>query len=103
MAMVGPLWMLGEVRGGSGGCRAGGSPRISEGGAAEGGHDVGALFAGGVDVGADVESVLGDVFAGQSPGDFCCVLVGRRSRSLMLFVGQIRMSSVNRRTSAWRS
>jgi hypothetical protein len=37
------------------------------------------------------------------PEIFCCVLVGRRSRSLMLFVGQIRVSKQKRRTSFSRS
>lgn len=33
------------------------------------GQDVGAVFAEGVDVAADVKAVLGDVFAGESSGD----------------------------------
>jgi hypothetical protein len=32
-------------------------------------HDVLAVLAGGVDVAADVEAVLGDVVAGQAAGD----------------------------------
>ena len=37
------------------------------------------------------------------PEIFCWVLVGRTPRSLMLFVGQIRVSVVNRSTSSSRS
>ena len=62
-----------------------------------------AVLAGGVDVAADVEPVLGGVFAGEPPEIFCWVLVGRTPRSLMLFVGQIRVSVANRSTSSSRS
>ena len=66
------------------------------------GQDVLAVFAGGVDAAADVEPVLGGVFAGQAAGDLLLGLRGRTPRSLMLLVGQIRVSVQNRRTSAWR-
>jgi hypothetical protein len=52
----------------SGGRGVWGSPRVAGEGVAEGGYDVDAVFAGGVDVAANVEAVLGDVFAGQPAG-----------------------------------
>jgi hypothetical protein len=45
-------------------------PGVADDGLAQRGDDVGAVFAGGVDVGAYVESILGDVFAGESARDF---------------------------------
>ena len=39
----------------------------------------------------------------RRPEIFCWVFSGRTPRSLMLFVGQIVVSRVNRRTSSWRS
>jgi len=39
-------------------------------------HGVLAVLAGGVDVAADVEAVLGDVVAGQAAGDFLLGLQG---------------------------
>jgi hypothetical protein len=57
------------------------------------------VFAHGVDVAADIEAVLGDVLAGEPPGNLLLGLEGRRPRSLMLLVGQIRVSVVNRSTS----
>jgi hypothetical protein len=48
-------------------------------------YGVAAVLAGGVDVTADVEAVLGDVVAGQAAGDFLLCFRGRTPRSLMLF------------------
>ena len=79
---------------GSMGCRHHGAQDV---------HDVAAGFAGGVDVAADVEAVLGDVLAGEPPRGFLLVFTGRTPRSLMLFAGQILVSSQNRVTSACRS
>src|SRR3977135_219999 len=64
------------VFGCSGGSQPRGFPGVSGDGLAQGGDDVGAVFAGGVDVSANVESVLGDVFAGQPAGDFLLGLGG---------------------------
>jgi hypothetical protein len=50
------------------------------------------VLACGVDVAADVQPVLGGLLAGEPAGIFCCVLRGRTRRSLMLFVGQTRVS-----------
>ena len=66
-------------------------------------EDIVAVFAGGVDVAADVEAVPGGVVAGSRPEIFCWVLFGRSPDSLMLFVGHTPVSVVNRRTSASRS
>src|SRR5437870_5644266 len=68
--MIGPLWTMSEVCGGSGRCLAGWSPGVAGEGPVYGGHDVDAVLAGGVDVAADVEPVLGCGFAGQAAGDF---------------------------------
>jgi hypothetical protein len=48
-----------------------------------------AVFAGGVDVAADVEAVLGEVLPGEPARIFCWVFTGRTPRSETLFVGQI--------------
>ena len=61
-----------------------------------------AVFPGSVGVAADVEAVLGDVVTGQAAGDFLLAFRGRTPCSLMLLVGQIRVSRVNRSTSSWR-
>ena len=62
-----------------------------------------AVLAGCVDVAADVEAVPGVVSLLVSwPDIFCWVFSGRTPRSLVLFVGQIRVSVVNRSTSSWR-
>jgi hypothetical protein len=53
--------------------------------AAQDGEGVVAVLAGGVDVAADVQPVLGDVFAGQTAGYLLLGLDGRTPRSLMLF------------------
>src|ERR1019366_6913254 len=42
-------------------------------------HDVAVVLAGGVDVAADVEAVLGDVLAGQPPRDLLLGLHGPHS------------------------
>ena len=39
-------------------------------------EDIASVIAGGVDVAADVEAVLGGVVAGQPPGDFLLGLTG---------------------------
>ena len=87
---------------GDGGWR-GWLPGVSGEDAAQDGHDVLAVLAGGVDVAADVEPVLGRVLAGEVAGDFLLGLTGRTPRSLMLFVGQTRVSVVNRSTACSRS
>ena len=46
------------------------SPGPAEHEVVQGVHGVAAVLAGGVDVAADVEAVLGDVVAGQAAGDF---------------------------------
>ena len=51
------------------GCKAGWSPGVAGEGLADGCHDIDAVLARGVDVAADVEPVLGDVFAGQAARD----------------------------------
>ncbi len=48
-------------------------------------HGVLAVLAGGVDVAADVEAVLGDVVAGETAGDLLLCLQWPSPRSLMLF------------------
>ena len=53
------------------------SPGVT-GGLAQRGHDVDALFAGGVDVAAGVEAVLGGVFAGRSSGNLLVRLCGTK-------------------------
>src|SRR6266536_3080178 len=62
------------------------------------------VFAGGVDGAADVQPVLGGVFAGEPAGD---VLLGLRrpypALADLLLVGQIVVSVVNRSTSSSRS
>jgi hypothetical protein len=62
-------WVCVSGRGGK--C---GLPGVSGDGLAERGHDVDAVFAGGVDVAADVQAVLGDLFAGQASGDLLLCL-----------------------------
>ncbi len=52
------------------------SPGVAGEGGADAGDDVGFVFADGVDVAADVEAVLGDVFAGESTGDLLLGLGG---------------------------
>ena len=44
-------------------------PGVAGEGVVDAGQDVGAVFADGVDVAADVQAVLGDVFAGEPSGD----------------------------------
>jgi hypothetical protein len=44
-------------------------PGVAGEGVVDAGQDVGAVFADGVDVAADVEAVLGDVLAGEPSGD----------------------------------
>src|ERR1700747_11318 len=63
---------------GSGRGGQGWSPGVTGDGLAQRGHDVDALFAGGVDVAADVQPVLGDVFAGQSSGNLLLRLCGTK-------------------------
>src|SRR5207344_1021040 len=53
----------------SGGCGEWWLPGVSGEGVADAGQDVDAVFAHGVDVAADVEAILGDDLAGESPGD----------------------------------
>src|SRR5512144_3050220 len=53
----------------SGGCGQWWLPGVSGEGVADAGQNVDAVFAHGVDVAADVEAVLGDDLAGESPGD----------------------------------
>jgi hypothetical protein len=67
---------VGEVGGGElvgcgwlGGCGGWWLPGVAGEGVVDAGEDVGAVFADGVDVAADVEAVLGDVFAGEPSGD----------------------------------
>ena len=67
------------------------------------GQDVAPVLAGGVDVAADVEAVLGGVVAGQPAGDLLLGLIRRSPDSLMLFVGHTPVSVVNLRMSASRS
>ena len=50
-------------------CARGRLPGAAGEDAAQDGHDVLAVLAGGVDVAADVEPVLGGLFAGEAPGD----------------------------------
>ena len=58
------------------------------------------MLAGGVDVAADVEPVLGDVVAGEAAGDLLLGLQGADAALEMLFVSQTLVSAANRSTSA---
>jgi hypothetical protein len=60
----------------SGGCGEWGFPGVAGEGLVERGDDIGAVLAGGVDVAADVEPVLGDVYAGQPAGNLLLCLGG---------------------------
>lgn len=62
----------------SGGCQDRWFPGVARDGLARWGHDVSAVLAGGVDVAADIESVLGDLFVGEPTGDFLLGLGGSR-------------------------
>ena len=66
-------------------------------------HGVLAMLAGGVDVAADVEAVLGDVVAGQAAGDLLLSLQRADAALAILFVGQMAVPVVKRSTSPWRS
>jgi hypothetical protein len=66
-------------------------------------EDVLAVLADGVDVAAHVEPAWVASSLVSRPEIFCWVFSGRTPRSLILFVGQILVSVVNRSTSAWRS
>ena len=59
-----------------------------------------AVLAGGVDVAADVEAVLGDVVAVQAPADLLLGFRGRTPRSERLLVGQTDVSEAKRSTAA---
>jgi hypothetical protein len=86
---------VGDVRR-AGSARESVAPRDTGESVADASQDVGSMLAECVDVTADIQAFLGDLVARRRPEIFCWVLTGRSPRSLMLFVGQTRMSVVNR-------
>ncbi|MDQ3763262.1 MAG: IS3 family transposase [Actinomycetota bacterium] len=73
------MWWCGDVSmvlGAQVGVGIAGRQGVSGDSLAQRGHDVDAVLAGGVDVAADVQAILGDVFAGQLPGDLLLCLGG---------------------------
>ena len=61
------------------------------------------MLAGGVEVAADVEAVLGDVVASEAAGDFLLCFQGADGALAdVVNVGQMLVSVVNRSMSAWR-
>ena len=70
---MGGVWCLSAVG------RHWGCPGVAEHEPVQDGQDVLAVLAGGVDVAADVEPVLGGVFAGEPAGDLLLGLLGADS------------------------
>jgi len=98
----GDLW-FGVALGSRGECLCWRLPGGAEHELVEDVHGAEPVLAGGVDVAADVEAILGDVVAGEAAGDLLLGFQGADAAlAALLFVGHTPVSVVNRSTSACR-